>query len=159
MLQLPGSNFLRTTMPLGPSYSFPITIVIRTWIRWELFIGGNPHIDRALDFQFTTSSDCIIIQSILHWILGCEPNVDQEEWPYIIKWCVDFFLIYRQKGQFWKWKNIKFDHSLVFIFSFQNKHFNNNTLQHHFSTIAPPLSTKAPRLPPPPPNPLDHVSG
>ena len=36
----------------------------------------------------------------------CKLNVGREEWPCIKKWmCWFFFLIYVQKGQFWKVKN------------------------------------------------------
>ena len=45
----------------------------------------------------------------------CKPNVDQEQWPCTKKWMCWFFFKHDLKGYFPKEKNIKFDHSLVFI--------------------------------------------
>ena len=54
-------------------------------------------------------------------IIRCKLNVDQEEWPCIQKMIVLNFLTYVQKGKFWKIKELKFDHSLVFIISSSKK--------------------------------------
>ena len=38
----------------------------------------------------------------------CKANVDQEEWPCTKKWMCIIFLIYAQKGHFWKKKVFSF---------------------------------------------------
>ena len=78
--------------------------------------------------------------------------------------CADFFLIYVRKWQFWRGKkDFKFDHSFVFSclhLLFLPKKFIWKTsiiifLCHGLLSF----STRAPLVPLPPQNPLDHVNG
>ena len=108
-----------------------------------------------------------LIKSIC-WAFGllarCKPNVDQEGWPCIKKWMCWFVKVV-EKWQFWKKnkeKNLKFkfDPSLVFVFSSPTKNSWKNSLWLLFLCHGPlSFSTRAPLLPLPPQNPLDHVSG
>ena len=82
----------------------------------------------------------------------CKRNVHQEEWPCTKKW-----LYMSGKGGFWK--IFKFDHSLIFIFSSPKhvslkKYYNNIKLSWSHA-LCPP---KAPLLPLPHQNSLDHAS-
>jgi hypothetical protein len=67
----------------------------------------------------------------------CHPNVDQEEWPCTKKWMCWYLLLCAQKWQFRT--NLKFDHSLVFIFSSPKTSFLTNLLEQHLFAMGPCL--------------------
>ena len=60
-------------------------------------------------------SDFLTINLQSLWVFTrCKPNVDQEEWPCTEKWMCWIFGHMPKKRQYFFWKKIKFDHSLVF---------------------------------------------
>ena len=85
----------------------------------------------------------------------CKPNVNQEEWPCTKKWMRWFCLIHVPKRRVWKKVHVGPLCCPLFPKRFPLKIQCNNI---SWPWGPWPFSTRAPLLPPPPQNPLDHIN-